>query len=54
MLIRFSAKDYAMFSDAIVQNGGQKLGKGLVGTEKALLTIIARAKRAEGRKKLRL
>jgi len=51
MLIRFSAEDYAMFSDAIVVNGGQKRGKGLVGTEKALMRIIARAKRAEGRKK---
>lgn len=54
MIIRFSAKDYATFSDAIIQNGGRKRGKGLVGTEKALLKIVARAKRAEGHKKPRL
>jgi len=53
MLIRFSAKDYAIFSGAIIQNGGRKGGKGLVGTEKALLKIIAQAKRTEAHKKSR-
>jgi hypothetical protein len=53
MLIRFSVKDYAIFADAIVRHGGQKRGKGLAGTEKALLKIIAKAKNAERHKKPR-
>lgn len=43
MLLRFGAKDYARFADAIVKNGGKKRGKGLVGTEKALMKIVATA-----------
>lgn len=42
MLLRFSAKDYARFADGIVKNGGKKRGKGLVGTEKALMKILAK------------
>lgn len=44
MLLRFSAKDYARFADAIVKNGGKKRGRGLVGTEKALMKIITKTK----------
>lgn len=44
MLLRFSPKDYARFADAIIKNGGTRRGKGLVGTEKALMKILATGK----------
>jgi len=44
MLLRFSTKDYTRFADAIIKNGGKKRGRGLVGTEKALMKIVARSK----------
>jgi hypothetical protein len=44
MLLRFTPHEYARFSDAVIKAGAQKHGKGLAGTEAALLKIIARAK----------
>jgi hypothetical protein len=44
MLLRFTPHEYARFSAAVVNAGGRKKGKGLAGTEAALLKIIARAK----------
>ncbi len=49
MLLRFSPENYARFADAIVKNGGKRRGKGLVGTEKALMKIIAKTRSAGNR-----
>lgn len=46
-LLRFTDRQYAAFANAVVKHGAKRRGKALIGVEKALISIIIKARRAE-------